>query len=903
MMNRAMVILKNRIAGVLVASFLCLMISMPVLAATANKLVSIGIDSDAGGVIVKIETENPVGYRYTVYDSIDPVRVVVDFPGMDVSAIDAPVVGGNAPVKEVKVSSFDLTSGKLGRVEILLEGEASYDVALTDNVFKMTFAEAQETSGSLAAAEPAAQEEVAAVDTNDMVEESSPAPAMVAPSAEKAKTITGVTVNDSTLTFNADGNVEIFKYFKLGAPPRLVVDVYGVKAAFKESKFTLGSGFKQLRVGKYSDKIRFVLDADGAVPEYSVVDTNSGVTVAWGASAGEDVPQVATTRSSVSGAPVNVEAVDFDIENGESIVRITLSGPAQTIEPTVKEGIVGFGIRNASISRSLRRAIDASSFPSSIRLVTPYTVLVGKSQDVRFAVELKGPSDYSIDKSGNVVTLKVVNGPFAEPEAPRGEQVAVEMPDGVKPGAGQNMADGQMSPDMMGSSSEAMEGGEILSGTVTTVEESMGAGSGSPFQDIPEVSSASAARDAGYSGQRISLVFDNADIRNILQLIAEVSNLNILAGDGVDGTITLRLIDVPWDQALDLILETKDLGMLRDGNVARILPKESIRAMDEAKFSAERTKEKLEDLEKAVITVSYTDLKNVSGPAKEFLTDRGSITEDARNKKLIVKDIPKVIQEIQDLVKELDTPEKQVLIEARIVEVNTTANLDLGINWNIFYSQDASFDVTSQNTGGQVGLGGNFVVPAFAAGSGQSAGVGAEFSWGQVGVNTTVLDLRLGALETAGEGQVISNPRIMTLNGEKAKISQGTMIPYQTVSADEIKTELVEAALSLEVTPVINPDNSVILEIKATNSTPGTTVATGAGAAPSIDTKEAETKMLVKDGDTMVIGGIYVEKDDYSENGVPILMHIPFIGNLFKSTKSNKNRTELMVFVTPRIIE
>ena len=200
-------------------------------------------------------------------------------------------------------------------------------------------------------------------------------------------------------------------------------------------------------------------------------------------------------------------------------------------------------------------------------------------------------------------------------------------------------------------------------------------------------------------------------------------------------------------------------------------------------------------------------------------------------------------------------------------------------------------------------MGGNFVVPAFGAGTGQTAGFGTGFTWGQVGVNTTILDLRLSALETAGEGQIVSNPRVMALNGEKAKISQGTMIPYQTVSADEIKTELVEAALSLEVTPVINPDNSVILTVKATNSSPGTTVATGAGAAPSIDTKEAETKMLVKDGETMVIGGIYVEKDDYSVNGVPILMDIPILGHLFKSTKTNKNRTELMIFITPRILD
>jgi len=382
-------------------------------------------------------------------------------------------------------------------------------------------------------------------------------------------------------------------------------------------------------------------------------------------------------------------------------------------------------------------------------------------------------------------------------------------------------------------------------------------------------------------------------------LIAEVSELNILAGDGVEGTITLRLIDVPWDQALDLILETKDLGMVRQGNVARILPREAIRTMEESKFTAARTKEKLEDLVTEVIKVSYTDLKNVTGPVKGLLTERGKVTEDARNKQLIVSDIPKVIESARELAKILDTPERQVLIEARIVEVSTTANLDLGVSWNVLYDQNPA---GTENTIARSGFGGNFVIPPNAS-TGSVAGIGTGFTWGAVGVDTTILDLRLSAAESAGEGRVVSNPRVLTLNGEQAKISQGTMIPYQTVSADEVSTTLVEAALSLEVTPVINPDNSVILKVKAANSTPGTTVATGAGAAPSIDKKEAETKMLVKDGDTMVIGGIYVEKEDYSETGVPVLMHIPLLGNLFKSSKTNKNRAELMIFITPRILD
>ena len=721
------------------------------------------------------------------------------------------------------------------------------------------------------------------------------APAMVASvpvmtADSPATLITDVNVSGSSVVLQADGNVEIFKFFTLGAPSRLVIDVYGLKAGFKPRQFDIGRDFAKVRVGVYDDKLRFVFDADGDIPDYSVDSQNNNVVVAWGAEADA---VASSSKPVVKGVQVNVEAVDFSVEDDASILRVTLNASSALIKPTQKGDIVGFGIKNASISRALRRAVDASSFPSSIRLVTPYTVQVGDQQDVRFAVELKGPSEYELIEEGSVVVFKVVNGPFAEPD-PATSQVAVVAP-AVMPDSSEMTSpidSDSVDVDMSSQDAELVD----LEAPETAVMEAV--------EDIAAVTEPLLGGEQvkEYSGQRISLVFDNADIRNILQLIAEVSDLNILAGEGVDGTITLRLIDVPWDQALDLILDTKDLGMIRDGNVAKILPKESIRSMDEAKFTAKRTQEKLEDLVTEVIKISYTDLKNVSAPMKDLLTERGKITEDSRNKQLIVTDIQRNLDKVRELAKILDTPERQVLIEARIVEVATTANLDLGVNWNIFYSQSAQHDGTG-NTNGEIGMGGNFVVPAFGAGTGQTAGFGTGFTWGQVGVNTTILDLRLSALETAGEGQVVSNPRVMALNGEKAKISQGTMIPYQTVSADEIKTELVEAALSLEVTPVINPDNSVILTVKATNSSPGTTVATGAGAAPSIDTKEAETKMLVKDGETMVIGGIYVEKDDYSVNGVPILMDIPLLGHLFKSTKTNKNRTELMIFITPRILD
>jgi type IV pilus assembly protein PilQ len=316
--------------------------------------------------------------------------------------------------------------------------------------------------------------------------------------------------------------------------------------------------------------------------------------------------------------------------------------------------------------------------------------------------------------------------------------------------------------------------------------------------------------------------------------------------------------------------------------------------MDEAKFTAKRTQEKLEDLSTEVIKISYTDLKNVSAPIKDLLTDRGKVTEDSRNKQLIVTDIQSSIDKIRELARILDTPERQVLIEARIVEVSTNASLDLGVNWGIGYSQNPKGNTT--NATSEIGLGGSFTVSPSSAAVGSAAGLGSSFQWGQVGVNTTILDLRLSALEANGEGRVVSNPRIMALNGENAKITQGTMIPYQTVQDGEISTEFIEAALSLEVTPVINPDNTVILAVKASNSAPGAT-------SGQIDKKEAETKMLVKNGETMVIGGVFVETNNSSISGVPLLMDIPLLGNLFKSKNNIKTRTEMMVFITPRILQ
>ncbi|BCR04683.1 type IV pilus modification protein PilQ [Desulfuromonas versatilis] len=818
-----------------------------------NRILGITADADKTQPTINIQTKDPVGYRYTVYDSFDPIRVVIDYPNMDVAGVGQ-VVAVNLPgVQEVRISSHELATGQLGRVEILLEKPAGYNVHLSGTSFRVTF--------SGAPAKPAVQETALA-----KPQIAAPVAAAPAGAATAASVVKSVDVEPGRATLFTDGILEDFKFFSLSAPPRLVVDLFGVKPGFAERAFSSANGFSQIRVGTYDNRTRFVFDAQGdQLPRHDVLQQDSAVQVTW---EGTGAPISPAPRP--AGTSVSVEAVDFQVRGGRSVFTVTLSGPAQVTETVARGDIVRFGVKNASISRALRRIIDPSAFPSSVRMITPYTVQEKGGQEVRFAVELKGPVPYSLQQEGNNLVFWVDNGAFAEVSPAPLSTVTVPVAPAVAAG---------VAPAIPG---------------VTAARPIVPAAAPVAPRLEPE---AVAIPKAVYTGQKISLVFDDADIRKILQLIAEVSELNIIVSDEVKGTITLRLIDVPWDQALDLVMDIKDLGMLREGNVVRVLPKGKIREMEEARFTAARTKEKLEDLSTKVISVSYSDLANVAAPSRELLTERGKITEDKRNKQLIITDVPAAVGEVVKLVKILDTPERQVMIEARIVEASSTFSRDVGVKWGI------SSGKTDADPNFNVGLGGSFLISPPAAGAVGAAGLGSGITFGQVGIDSTVLDLRISALESAGQGKVISTPRVSTLNGGEAKISQGTKIPYVSSDGDSVKTEFVDANLELNVKPVINPDNSIILDIEATNSSIGTNVSVGVGSAPSIDTKEAKTKVLVRDGETTVIGGIFVESENSSDAGVPWLMEIPILGHLFKSRNDSNQRSELLIFITPRIVQ
>lgn len=832
-----------------------------------NRVLSVTADSEAGAPRVHIQTADPVGFRYSVYESTDPQRIVIDFPRMDVSEITSPLPVNMAPVNEIRVISFDLTMGKLGRVEVLVDGPADYDVSVDGDRITLAFA--------ASSAQPA---QAARVSAPVVRPQSAVLPEKSAAAANSSATLVQrVAINDGSIAIDTDGDIAKYRYFNLSAPPRLVVDIFDVKPAFSERSMQAGAGFDRLRIGTYDDKTRFVLDAGGAeLPGYTVDKKEQGLLINWQpvaagaarapASSAVRTPAAPARNTAGTSGPVSVDNVEFEIVGDKSVFTVTLSGPAQVSQPSQRNGVVLFGFDNGTIKNSLRRVIDTSAFPSAIEMVTPYTVNRGNVQDVRFAARLKGDMPYRLSQVGNKLVFEVDNGPFAlQVPGP----ALVELPVAVSASA----------PAAVPSTAPVVKPAAVAS----------------PAQMM--LSTASAAPEKKYTGRRISLVFDNADVRNLLQLIAEVSNLNIIAGEEVKGNISIRLIDVPWDQALDVILDIRQLGMLRDGNVVRILPKAKIREMEEADMTAARSRQDLEPLVTEVFSVSYTNLGNIAGPVREVMTERGRLTQDERNKKIIVRDIPSVMDDVRTLIGILDTPERQVMIEARIVEASSDFVRDLGVNWGISYSNPGStFDSFN------MGLGGNFLVGIPPAGSASSgAGLGAGIQFGQLGVDRTVIDLRISALESSGRGKIISRPRVTTLNGQEAVITQGTTIPYQTSGADGPKTEFVDATLELKVIPIINPDNSIIMEIQASNSAPGESFTTA--DLPGINKKEAKTKVLIFDGDTTVIGGIFVENDGYSETGVPWLMKIPFLGHAFKSQNVTKRRSELLIFITPRILE
>ena len=431
-----------------------------------------------------------------------------------------------------------------------------------------------------------------------------------------------------------------------------------------------------------------------------------------------------------------------------------------------------------------------------------------------------------------------------------------------------------------------------------------------------------------YEGQRLTLNFQDIETRAVLQLLAETSGRNIIVSDTVQGNVTLRLRNVPWDQALDIVMTTKGLDMRQNGNVIMVAPAEEIAARETADLEAKLAIAELEPVYDEFLQVNYAKASDLAelvtgGDGNSMLSERGSIAVDERTNTLLVKDTADRLQNIRRMVRTLDIPIKQVLIESRIVVVNDDFSRDLGIRLGVT-AEDISSDniVVASGTGTATNNYLASILDAINDPTGNTtvqfpdlsnrynvnlpiADPAGRFSLAVLGSDYLV-DLELSALEAEGRGEIVSTPRVITANQSEASIKQGVEIPYQqSASSGATTIQFKEAVLELTVTPQITPDNNIIMDLRVSKDNVGDIISTGGlgGTVPSIDTRSVETQVLVADGQTVVLGGIYETERRETINKVPVLGDIPVLGAAFRSKQRLDNKAELLIFVTPRILE
>ena len=445
---------------------------------------------------------------------------------------------------------------------------------------------------------------------------------------------------------------------------------------------------------------------------------------------------------------------------------------------------------------------------------------------------------------------------------------------------------------------------------------------------------------AGYAGEKLSLNFQNIEVRALLQVIADFTNFNVVTSDTVTGNVTLRLKDVPWDQALDIILQAKNLGLKKSGNVILIAPKDELNAKEKIELESKKQIAELEPLRTQAFQLNYTKAEEVAKgltgqltgqtggaggtSSTRILSARGTVTYDIRTNQLFITDIPSKLEDVQTMISRIDTPVRQVQIEARIVEANDTFGRSLGVRLGASDLRGIRGGVPGYGIvdGNRVTIGGNLnavgsqtlqpgangdfsntnfvTMPANVSNQAFGGTSAATFALSlfSAGANR-FLNLEISALEADGKGKVVSSPRIITADQVKASIRQGSKIPYQkATSSGATSVEFIDAVLKLEVTPQITPEGNVIMTVEVNKDSVGTVF----GGVPSINTKSVQTQVLVENGGTVVIGGIFEQNELEQVQKVPLLGDVPYLGNLFKTRTKTADKTELLIFLTPKVV-
>ena len=817
---------------------------------------------------------------YTHY-SPDPLTLVIDLPGVDVSALPERTVIGSREVEAILATRLEGVGGRrLSRIEIKLATIAPYHITGSEQALNVTFdsgeAPEPESMRPLAALEPAAQSEptedpIELVEapvqaaTLDDVEEIAAAPVaeirekpIAPPPFERFKSHPASAISSIshellgdilTVRLAADGQLN-YTSFTLDGPRRLVFDFNGILNAVPRAALTVEElGVARIRVAQFRSAnpriTRIVFDLDDEVT-HRTSDQKEGLEIAFAASEAsfaptrdssqEDAQDLAASQSFAMEAPPELETLPDTIpENIPDNIKDT----TDTVASLMADSESAYLVRDASLSSE-----DGGSFrPAALTA-----------------------QDFSLADPAPML-------PVPPPLQDTGSSVADRVPDMVA-----------------GQSTEATQ----------------------------------------YTGELISLDFKDGDIQDIFRLFAEISGLNIVVQPGVAGRITLRLTEVPWDQALELILKTNRLGYIVEGNVIRIAPLSELAAEETEKRRLAEEKALAGDLFTNTRVLSYAKASDIQPLLQRNLSARGDIVIDERTNTVIFTDLEDQVADINLLIDTLDTPIPGVEIEARIIVTTRTFERQLGVQWGFTSNQTQELGNTTELTfpnrvqfdGQSIGsssdqqfnasaAGGGLVPPTFIEGATavqRGYAVNLPFAGsptGAVGLSlgsitgAFSIDAAISAAERRGQVRVISAPKIITQNNQTAEIKQGTTFPVQVVANNTITVQFKDAVLELNVTPQITSANTIILDIEVNNDIPD--FSSPVNGIPSIRTQSATTQVLMADGETTVIGGVFVNTQTTAEQYVPLLHRIPILGYLFKSQESENMNEELLIFLTPRI--
>lgn len=640
--------------------------------------------------------------------------------------------------------------------------------------------------------------------------------------------------------------------FTLNSPARIALDFPNTGNGLNKSNIKSEQGvLKSVTLAQAKDRTRMVLNLSKAVSYDAELNGNEIVIVLQGSVASATNPQAETrfAESKIGGESHAITNVDFIRgKNGEGQIVVDLADANTGINIKQKGKHIVVDFVNTSVPAELQRRLNVVNFNTPVL----YVDTMKQGNNSRMVIEPKGnweQSAYQADKRFIIDVRPVIEDPN-------------KLVKGSKP---------------------------------------------------------------GYAGEKLSLNFQNIEVRSVLQVIADFTGLNIVASDTVTGNLTLRLKDVPWDQALDIIMQNKGLTMRKVGNVITVAPTAEVAAKDKAALEATKAIEDLEPLVTEVFRLKYQkaeDFKNIltgansgGGGAENnsILSKRGSAVWDPRTNTLFIQDTAKKLAEIQEIINKTDIPVRQVMIESRLVIADEKFGKSLGARFGIEsgttpgnnvlaiggdldntsavsrFSADGSTVTQAASTGG---LASNLPVTAVGAGS-------IAFSLFRLPAGL-LLNLELTALETDNRGKVVSSPRVTTADGQKAKIAQGTEIPYLEASSSGAATvSFKEAVLSLEVTPQITPDHKIIMDLDVRKESVGVVF----NSVPSIDTQNVTTQVLVANGETAVLGGIYEQTQRNQVEKVPFFGDIPILGNAFKRRTRQDDKSELLIFITPKIMD